>query len=59
MTLFCSNYCGIGNDATVRELHDFTRKFAPSIMCIVETGVHKTRVENYATSFGYDKFCSQ
>jgi hypothetical protein len=48
------NYHGAGNDAAVWELHDFTRKFAPSILCIFETQIDKKRVERLERTLGYD-----
>jgi hypothetical protein len=48
------NYHGAGNDAAVRELHDFTRKFAPSILRIFETQIDKKRVERLERTLGYD-----
>ena len=48
------NCRGIGNPATVKELRDFARSFVPSVLCIVETQVHKTRVEGLTRTLGYD-----
>jgi hypothetical protein len=52
-TLFW-NCRGLGNDATVRELRDLVKEFAPSILCVAETQIHKCRVENLASTLGYD-----
>jgi exonuclease III len=54
MSLYCVNRPGIGNNAIVRELCDFAKKFAPSILCIVETQIAKRRVETLARTLGYD-----
>jgi hypothetical protein len=48
------NCRGLCNVATIRELRDFVRDFSPSILCVVETQVQKSRVENLASTLGYD-----
>ena len=55
MSLLCWNCRGAGKPATVRELRDLTRQFAPSIACIVETQLEGSRVENLAGTLGYSK----
>ena len=45
----------MGNAAIVQELHEFTRKFAPTLLCIVETQIEGARVESLASSIGFDK----
>jgi exonuclease III len=42
-------------DSTIRELRDFAREHAPSILCVVETQLHKSRVERLAGTLGYDR----
>jgi hypothetical protein len=54
MSVYLWNYRGLGNDAIVRELRDFAKEFAPSIFCVVETQIHKSRVEILASTLGYD-----
>jgi exonuclease III len=54
MSTFLWNCRGLGNAATVQELRDFAREFAPSILCVVETQIHKSRVESLAGTLGYD-----
>jgi exonuclease III len=54
MSTFLWNCRGLGNAATVRELRDFAKEFAPTILCVVETQVHKSRVESLAGTQGYD-----
>jgi exonuclease III len=39
----------------VKELRDFARSFAPLILCVIETQVHKSRVESLKYTLGYDK----
>jgi hypothetical protein len=48
------NCRGLGNAATARELRDFARELAPSILCVVETQVHKSKVECLAGTPAYD-----
>ena len=38
----------------VRELRDFARKFAPTLLCIVETQLEGSRVEVLVGTLGYD-----
>ena len=44
----------MGSAATVREVREFANKFAPTLLCIVETQLEGTRVEALAGTFGYD-----
>jgi hypothetical protein len=54
MSCISYNYRGIGSDAIVRELHELVKRFKPTIMCIVETQVHKLRAEGLARWLGFD-----
>ena len=54
MSAFCWNCRGAGNAAIVQELRDFARKLAPTLLCIVETRIEGSRVENLAGTLGYD-----
>jgi exonuclease III len=54
MSTFLWNCRGLGNAASVRELRDFAKDVAPTILCVVETQVHKARVESLAGTIGYD-----
>jgi hypothetical protein len=54
MSTFFWNCRGLGNAATVRELRDFVKEFAPSFLCVVETQIHRSRVELLAGTLGYD-----
>ena len=54
MNIFCWNCRGAGKAATVRELRDFTRHFAPTLLCIVETQLESGRVEALAGTLGFD-----
>ena len=44
----------VGNAATVQELRDFARMLAPTLLCIVETQIEGSRVENLPSTLGYD-----
>jgi hypothetical protein len=46
--------CGLDNAATVKKLRDFARSFAPSILCVIETQIHRSRVEKLKHTLGYD-----
>jgi hypothetical protein len=54
MSCFVWNCGGLGEVATVKELRDFARCFAPSILCVIETQVHRSRVEGLRHTLGYD-----
>ena len=55
MSVMCWNCRRVGNAATVNELRDLARKFSPTLLCIVETQIEGSRVENLAGTLGYDK----
>ena len=48
------NCRGAGKPAAVQELREFARKFAPTVLCIVETQISEARVEALAATFGFD-----
>ena len=48
------NCRGLGNAATVKELCEIAKKFAPTVLCVVETQVNKARVEGLKDTLGYD-----
>ena len=54
MNLLCWNCRGAGKAATIRELRDLAKQFAPTVLCIVETQIERTRVESLAGTIGYD-----
>ena len=54
MNTFCWNYRGAGKPATVREIREFAMKFTPTVLCIVETHLDRVRVENLASTLGFD-----
>ena len=54
MSCFSWNCRGLGNAATVKELCDFAKSVAPSVLCVLETQVHKARVEGLKGTLGFD-----
>jgi hypothetical protein len=54
MSCICWNCRGLGSDMIVRELHDLVKRFKPTVLCVLETQLHKTRVEGLAISLGFD-----
>ena len=54
MNIFCWNCRGAGKAATVHELQDFARQFAPTLLCVVETQIEGSRVEALARTLGFD-----
>ena len=54
MCCICWNCRGLGSDATVREVRDLATCFKPTVFCVLETQLHKTRVEGLASVLGYD-----
>ena len=55
MSTLCWNYRGAGKPATINELRTLTKRFAPSIVCIVETQIEGSRVENMVGTLGFNK----
>lgn len=55
MSCLSWNYHGLGNAATVKELREMMKRFALSILCVLETQVHKSRVEGLKSSLGFDQ----
>ena len=49
------NYHGLGNVATIRELHEPAKKFAPTVLCVLETQVNKAWVECLRHTLGMAK----
>ena len=54
MSTQCWNCRGLGDPATVHELHDLARESAPTILCVVETQIAKYRVEGLAGTLDFD-----
>lgn len=48
------NCRGLGNATTVKELRELAKNVAPSVLSVLETQVHKARVESLKRSLGYD-----
>ena len=54
MSILSCNCRGAGIAMAVRELRDLARNFALTLLCVVETQIEGTRVENLAGTIGYD-----
>jgi hypothetical protein len=54
MSCMCRNCRGLRSDVTVRELHNIVKRFQPTVLCMVETQIHKSQVEGLARSLGFD-----
>mgnify|MGYP001010734247 FL=1 len=54
MKILSWNCRGIGDPATVRELCDLVEICSPTILCLVETQLQKSRVEGLRFSLGFD-----
>ena len=48
------NCRGLGNAATVGELRNLAKKYDPTVLCVLETHIHKSRVELLNGTLGYD-----
>lgn len=53
MSLLSWNCRGLGNPSTVREDRELTAKFAPAVLCLVETQISSARAKMLAQSFGF------
>lgn len=51
MNMLCSNFHGVGNAATI---HELAKKFAPTILYIIDTQINRVRVEALVGTLGYD-----
>ena len=54
MSCLSWNCRGLGNATTVKELRDLVKRFAPYVLCVQETQVHKSRVESLKKTLGFD-----
>jgi len=54
MSCLSWNCRGLGNVATIKELRELAKDVAPSVVCVLETQVHKTRVEGLKQALGFD-----
>jgi hypothetical protein len=54
MSCISYNCRGIGSDTTVRERHELVKRFKPTMLCVLETQVHRSRVEGLARRLGFD-----
>jgi len=54
MSCLSWNCRGLGNAATIKELRELAKDVAPLVVCVLETQVHKTRVEGLKQTLGFD-----
>ena len=54
MSCLSWNCRGLGNATTIKELRELAKDVAPSVVCVLETQVHKTRVEGLKQTLGFD-----
>jgi exonuclease III len=54
MSTLSHNCRGLGDPATINEVRDLVRTHHPSILCLLETQIAKTRMEGLAHSLGFD-----
>jgi exonuclease III len=53
MSVLSLNCQGLGMDSTVREIRNLVRQHAPTVLCVVETQLHRDRVNNLASTLGF------
>jgi exonuclease III len=46
----------LGNAATVKELREIVKNFAPTVLCVLETQIHRARVESLKSTLGFDNY---
>jgi exonuclease III len=54
MSCLSWNCRGLGNAATVKVLHDLAKTVAPTVLCFLDTQVHRARVEGLMSTLGFD-----
>lgn len=54
MSCLSWNCRGLGNATTVKELRDLVKQLSPSVLCVLETQVNKSRVEGLKSTLGFD-----
>ena len=54
MSILSWNCRGAGKATTVRELRELAKRFVPTLLCIVETQLDRVRVDNLASTLGFD-----
>jgi exonuclease III len=54
MSIISLNCRGVGKNPTVRDLRTMARRFAPTVLCLLETQVQKRRAENLTCTLGFD-----
>ena len=54
MSCLSWNCRGLGNAATVKELRDLAKDVGPTVLCVLETQVHKVTGRRFKT---YTRLC--
>jgi len=54
MSCLSWNCRGLGNAATVKELRELAKKVVPTVLCVLETQVHRARVKSLKGTLGFD-----
>jgi exonuclease III len=54
MSCLSWNCCSLDNAATIKELCDLAKMVAPTVLCVLETQVHRAWVEGLKTTLGFD-----
>jgi len=55
MSCLIWNCRGLDNAATAKGRRDLAKKVAPAVLCVLETQVHKARVESLKSTHGFDR----
>ena len=53
MNLLCWNCRGLGNAPKIQELRELARKFAPRVLCLVETQISGVSAKNLKSTLGF------
>jgi hypothetical protein len=48
------NCRGLGSVATMKEFRELVKNVAPTVLCVLETQVHRSRVEGLKNTLGFD-----
>ena len=54
MSCFSWNYLGLGHAMTVKELHELVNNVASTVLCVLETHVHRAWVGGLKSTLGFD-----
>jgi len=54
MSCLSWKYQGLGNTTTAKELHELVNNVASTMLCVLETHVHRAWVEGLKSTLGFD-----